>query len=888
MQERSSDNLKGYHLRANLPRFFRWAALFLLAVTIAVVAIVFLRGSNNSPFRLKSEHTQLSTDVTADVNGYERLESENGVSKYYIKAERAKTFSDNHQELENAYFEIYDAEGNVANKMTAQQVLYVPEENKNFTAYMRGDVNIETSQALKVKTNNIVYTKANETADADELVEFERENVRGKSLGAIVKIGEKHLELLKNVEIETFESPELARSNVRYAKVNSGSATFDNGQSRIDLRDGVTIAIDSKSKTSGQAVRTDATAARAALHIVSAATAPGQSEMPSAQVRKFEFFDNVHIASVESGAQPTNIYAGYALYDKDADRYEMNGGVHIVTSANDKATDIRASQCVYEQAALKVALSGDAKIDQGSDQLSGDNINADLFADRKLKYAVIRGNGSARQSTSERVTSIAAPELNATFNNAREMQVAHAIGGSVAQLIPVTQADYSLVTMSATRGIKAVFKGAGLLDGMATDGRTTIQLDVPNQGSDAANKRVTADQVRTIFNSNGKDISRAEAVGNAELYIEPLKAADTNYKTTINAPRFDCDFFATGNNAKTCVGGKKTRTVRVPTVAKQGRGNQTLTADQLTANFSAQTKDIESMNASGNAKFSELDRTARSAEMSFTASDETVRMRGGEPTAWDDRGRATAREIDWNTRDQRSYLRGGVTSTYYSKQKMGNAAPFASSDKPVFVTADSAEFDHVAETAAYSGNARGWQENNYVRGDRLFIKQNEGKFSAEGGVQSVVYNAKQKSKGKEVTVPVSASARTMTYDRDSRLIQYRENVDIRQGTDRMTSGSADVFLDENNELSKTIAENSVVITQPGRRATGSWVQYTAMNEIAMLKGSPATVSDAVNGSSQAAELTFMMRENRVASEGKTKSAPTGRIRSTYNIDPKKQ
>ena len=33
-------------------------------------------------------------------------------------------------------------------------------------------------------------------------------------------------------------------------------------------------------------------------------------------------------------------------------------------------------------------------------------------------------------------------------------------------------------------------------------------------------------------------------------------------------------------------------------------------------------------------------------------------------------------------------------------------------------------------------------------------------------------------------------------------------------------------MNENNELSKTIAEGSVVITQPGRRATGNWVQYT--------------------------------------------------------------
>ena len=126
----------------------------------------------------------------------------------------------------------------------------------------------------------------------------------------------------------------------------------------------------------------------------------------------------------------------------------------------------------------------------------------------------------------------------------------------------------------------------------------------------------------------------------------------------------------------------------------------------------------------------------------------------------------------------------------------------------------------------------------------------------------------------------------MTYYKSTRMIQYRDNVDIRQGTDRLTAGSADVYLNENNELAKTVAENSVVITQPGRRATGNWVQFSSSDEVAVLRGEPASVSDAVNGSSQAGELTFMMRENRIITEGKTKQNTSGRIRTVYKVNPK--
>lgn len=881
-------NVRNYRLRASLPRIFRYAAIALFAVTVLVVVAGFYRARSKTTFKLKSEHTQLSTDVTAEINGYERLETEGGISKYYIKADHAKTFSDNHQELENAFIQVFGDTGEPTDKMTAQKVLYVPAENKNFTAYMNGDVNIETRDALKIKTENITYNKATETADADEQIEFERENVKGSSFGATVKMSEKRVDLLKDVEIETFESPELVKAGVHYSKINANSASFDQGTNKIELNDNVAIKIDSKSKSTGNPIKTDISANRASvIFLPDRSQQKQQSETPSAQLKKFELFDNVKIISTENGTSPTSIDAGYALYDKDADRFELKNRTHIIAVEKDRPTDIKASEAIYEQSALKLALTGNVEINQGSDYLKGDTVNADLFADRKVKSAVVRGNATARKASDTQTSTVSAPELNADFNDARQMLNANAIGESVATIVPVDTKKYSLVTFSARRGVGVLFKGEGLIDKLRTDGRTTIKLDASNYGDKAASKTVTADAVTTAFYDDGKSIRKAEAVGNAEVVVQPLNATAQNYVTTIDAPRFDCDFYPTGNNAKTCVGGKKTKTVRVPTVPSEKRGTQTLLADQLNTEFNAVTQDVDKMDASGNAKFTELDKNAIASQFTYTAVDEMLRIRGGEPTVWDGEGRSKAREIDLDRKTNRSYLRGGVSTTYYSRKHMKNSAPFAAQDKPVFVTSDAAEFDQDAETATFTGNARGWQENNYVRADRLFIKEADGKFLADGNVQSAVYNAKQKQKGKEGNVPVYASAGSMTFDRNTRLIQYRNNVDIRQGTDRMTSGSADVYLDENNELSKTVAENSVVITQPGRRASGNWVQYSSSDEVAVLRGDPALINDSVNGASQAGELTFMMRENRVISEGKTKQNTSGRIRTVYKVDTKK-
>jgi hypothetical protein len=136
--ETKSIQIKTYHLRAKLPQYIRYAAVGLAAVTLVAILVGFYRSRNNPEFRMKGFPTSLSKDVVAQVNGYERREMEGDLVKYYIKADKGTTFSDNHQELENVYLEVYDLNGSPADKITAAKAVYVPEENKNFTGYFAG------------------------------------------------------------------------------------------------------------------------------------------------------------------------------------------------------------------------------------------------------------------------------------------------------------------------------------------------------------------------------------------------------------------------------------------------------------------------------------------------------------------------------------------------------------------------------------------------------------------------------------------------------------------------------------------------------------------------------------------------------------------------------
>jgi len=186
--------------------------------------------------------------------------------------------------------------------------------------------------------------------------------------------------------------------------------------------------------------------------------------------------------------------------------------------------------------------------------------------------------------------------------------------------------------------------------------------------------------------------------------------------------------------------------------------------------------------------------------------------------------------------------------------------------------------------AIYTGNARAWQDDNFVRSDKLTIYVNDKRMDGNGHVQSQIYNARRRVGGATSTVPVFATADSMSYSDISRTLHYDNNVDIRQGTDRMTSEVADVYLlKESSEVEKTVAQRNVVLTQPNRKGTGDWVQYTSADEVAILKGNPARVEDTEKGSTEGNRLTVYMRDGRVIADDARGSQSAGRVRSTHKV-----
>ncbi|HEX8458950.1 MAG TPA: LPS export ABC transporter periplasmic protein LptC [Pyrinomonadaceae bacterium] len=548
---------------------------------------------------------------------------------------------------------------------------------------------------------------------------------------------------------------------------------------------------------------------------------------------------------------------------------------------------VRAPRADFNQSQMHLAFSGGATAEQERDVMSGETLSGFLNAERRLERIEARGNAYLRTMDAGRAAEVSAVNMNFNFDANQQLQEALATENVRARSL---DAD-SEMQLEAPSFVQVFFAAAGeqsLLKEMRAGGRSVVTLSAPRSRANdpqAANKKLTANSVKLFWRVNGKDLERAEAVGDAELVVEPVQQTAAADRKTLNAGRFDCTFYEAGNLARQfdATGGAKA--VLVPVQQGTPRSVRTIMSQKMNASFTRDTQDVERLEAAGDATFNDADRNGQADTVTYTTADEWVRLRGGAPVVWDSRARLKATEIDSDTRRKISYARGKAQTTYYSQEQTNGATPFAKVKSPVFLTSNAVEFRHEEGVGIYTGAARAWQDDNFVSADKITLRRDNRRMEADGHVQSALYQARRKeTTGARTVVPVFVTSERMFYSDTDRLLRYDGNVDIKQGTERITAEVADVYLMKGaGEVERMVAERSVVITQPGKRGTGNWAQYSATDETVMLRGEPARVEDAQQGTSESRRLTVYLRENRVVSDDPGGSNSTGRVRSTHKI-----
>jgi lipopolysaccharide export system protein LptA len=408
--------------------------------------------------------------------------------------------------------------------------------------------------------------------------------------------------------------------------------------------------------------------------------------------------------------------------------------------------------------------------------------------------------------------------------------------------------------------------------------------------------------------AQGNVLQRAVTLGAAQITIsssQELAAASVSkasgsspQQTVVTADKFDAEFAITdGRNHLTTMHGAPN--ARVVSTAP-GQPERVSTSDSIDATFLPQGG-IDAVMQQGNVVYSDAQsadkRTqAWASRARYTPGDQALVLTGN-PRVTNGAMETTAKTIRINRATGDAFADGDVKSTYSDLKEQPNGALLASSS-PIHVTAKTMTAHNTPGVALYSGNARLWQDANVVEAPSIQFDRERRFVTAQGTTDQpvrtiLVQTAKPGIETKSSPVPGKQANQAsstflitsigLTYADSERKVHYEGGVQA-QGSDfTATAATADAYLLPRSQTAKNqqdtgpgqldhmVAQGDVVIVEPGRRAQGQNLLYTAADEKFVLTGGPPSIFDAERGKITGVSLTFFRRDDRVLVEGEAKT-----------------
>ena len=406
-----------------------------------------------------------------------------------------------------------------------------------------------------------------------------------------------------------------------------------------------------------------------------------------------------------------------------------------------------------------------------------------------------------------------------------------------------------------------------------------------------------------FFVIDGRRLDRAQTSGAAQITITPAanqNSASNAQSTVITASRFDARFSATpeGQSRLTSFHGAPDAKIVnfMPGLPDRVSTSQTLDATFLPEGGIASIVQQGSVVYTDNQPMEK--RTQAWAEKALYTPVDQILVLSGKPRVADGGMITTANTIRINRVTDDAFADGDVKSTYSDLKEQPNGALLASSS-PIHVTAARMTAHNSPAIALYEGNARLWQDANIIEAPSIQFDRDRRSLVAEGNAAQLVstvlvqeklgptgdkgmaknQSSKPQRKGENKTnkksdekldqdSPVTITSAKLTYADADRQAHYTGGVTAKGTGFEATADEMDVYLlprsqaSTNQSLSapgrldRMIATGHVVIQQPGRRAEGQTLVYTASDDKFVLTGGPPSIFDAEQGKITGVSLTF--------------------------------
>jgi lipopolysaccharide export system protein LptA len=419
-----------------------------------------------------------------------------------------------------------------------------------------------------------------------------------------------------------------------------------------------------------------------------------------------------------------------------------------------------------------------------------------------------------------------------------------------------------------------------------------------------------------FFVAEGRRLDRAQTSGTAQITISPAQSLTPAggqvpvQRTVITAARFDANFIATPTGQSRLKSVHGSPDAKIVNLAP-GLPDRVSTSNTLDAAFLPEGG-IASIVQQGNVVYSDNQapdkRTQAWADKaSYTPADRVLLLTGN-PRISDGGMATTATSVRINRVTDDAFAEGNVKSTYSDLKEQPNGALLASSS-PIHVTAATMTAHNSSAIALYEGNARLWQDANIIEAPSIQFDRSRRSLVAQGTtarpVSTVLVQQKLNQPNKSVaktasskntssqsgnkpkesepkfdaSSPVTITAAHLTYADTDRRAHYDGGVNATGTGFQATADETDVYLVPRSQtssdqslntpgrLDRMVADGHVVIQQPGRRALGQKLVYTASDDKFVLTGGPPSIFDAERGKITGVSLTFFRGDDRVLVEG---------------------
>ncbi len=400
-----------------------------------------------------------------------------------------------------------------------------------------------------------------------------------------------------------------------------------------------------------------------------------------------------------------------------------------------------------------------------------------------------------------------------------------------------------------------------------------VQHQTPATASATAQDVEITAAVIDFIVANGR-LKRADTSGAAQIVLRPIPS--DGQQTLVTAGKFQAMFDSLGQLAS-LHGSPNARVVsKTP-----GQPDRVSTSNMLDASF-RRGSGIVSMIQQGSVAYVDGERKAWGDRASYTPADQILVL-GGSPRVIDGGMTTTSRTMRLNRATGEAVAEGEVKSTYSDLKAQPNGALLAASD-PIHVSSQRMTAHSGPAIALYTGEARLWQNANVIQAPSIEFDRDHRSVVAKGTAAEPVSTVLLQTERSGKVTPVKITSGRLNYTDTERKATFEDAVQAKGADLTITANVMDVFLQARDKalsntavtnqaisgtgkIDRIVARDQVVVTQPGRRAVGDHLVYTAADDMFVLSGGSPSIFDAEHGKITGVSLTLFRHDGRVLVEG---------------------